>query len=402
MNIGKLGVWLSQEMLSAADAAAQARRIEAWGYGALWQPEAVGRNVLVHAGLLLANTTSLVVATGIANIYARDPMACAAAQKTLAEASGGRFLLGLGVSHIPLVEGVRRHDYGKPVSTMRDYLDRQWPPRCTWRPAPAEKPPTVIAALGPKMLALSAEPADGAHPYNVTPEHTERARVILGPGKLLCAEQMVLLETDPAKARAAARRTLGHLSAAAQLRQQLVHPGLHPRRRGQRRLGPAGRRHGRLGRRGRDPRAHPGPLGRRRRPRLHPAAERTDRTRWPPPTNASWNCSPRRGTNVCASGTMASLSTPRERCLGPRTFGRHAAGPSTTGRQRPSTTWRRRLAKPSGGVQTVAVIVEIVYGKWCSEGLDAHQLRTSCNETLGRAEAGAELHPPIHRHSPCL
>ena len=96
MNIGRLGVWLSQEMLTAADAAAQARRIEGWGYGALWQPEAVGRNVLVHAGLLLAGTTTLVVATGIANIYARDAMACAAAQKTLAEASGGRFLLGTG------------------------------------------------------------------------------------------------------------------------------------------------------------------------------------------------------------------------------------------------------------------------------------------------------------------
>jgi probable F420-dependent oxidoreductase len=207
MNIGKLGVWLSQEMLTAAEAAAQARRIEAWGYGALWQPEAVGRNVLVHAGFLLAGTTSLVVATGIANIYARDPMACAAAQKTLAEASGGRFLLGLGVSHIPLVVGVRRHEYGKPVPTMRDYLAAM-AASPYMAPAPAEKPPTVIAALGPKMLALAGEAADGAHPYNVTPEHTERARAILGPGKRLCVEQMVLLEDDPAKARAAARRTL--------------------------------------------------------------------------------------------------------------------------------------------------------------------------------------------------
>jgi probable F420-dependent oxidoreductase len=207
MKIGKLGVWLSQEMLTASEAAAQAKRIEAWGYGALWQPEAVGRNVLVHAGLLLANTTSLVVATGIANIYARDPMACAAAQKTLAEASGGRFLLGLGVSHIPLVEGVRRHEYGKPVATMRDYLSAM-AASMYLAPTPAETPPTVIAALGPKMLALAAEAADGAHPYNVTPEHTERARVILGAGKHLCVEQMVLLETDPAKARAAARRTL--------------------------------------------------------------------------------------------------------------------------------------------------------------------------------------------------
>ena len=206
MNIGKLGVWMSQEMLPAADAVAQARRVEAWGYGALWQPEALGRNVLVHSGWILAHTTSLTVATGIANIYGRDPMACAGAQLALAEASGGRFLLGLGVSHMPLVEGVRQHAYGKPVSTMRDYLKAvATAPYLAPRPAEA---PKVIAALGPKMLALAAELADGAHPYNTTPEHTERARGILGPAKLLCPEQMVLLETDPATARAAARRAL--------------------------------------------------------------------------------------------------------------------------------------------------------------------------------------------------
>jgi probable F420-dependent oxidoreductase len=207
MQIGKLGVWLSQEMLTADAAAAQARRIEAWGYGALWHPEALGRNVMVHAGLLLARTTSLVVATGIANIYGRDPLSCAGGQMTLAEASNGRFLLGLGVSHMPLVEGVRRHAYGKPVETMRNYLTAMAAAPYV-APRPADRPPTVIAALGPRMLALAAELADGAHPYNVTPEHTERARGVLGPHKLLCPEQMVLLETDPAKARAAARRAL--------------------------------------------------------------------------------------------------------------------------------------------------------------------------------------------------
>jgi len=207
MQIGKLGVWMSQETLSAADAVAQARRVEAWGYGALWQPEAFGRNVLVHTSWILAHTTSLVVATGIANIYGRDPMACAGAQLALAEASNDRFLLGLGVSHIPLVEGVRNHAYGKPVATMRDYLTAMGKAPYT-APRPSVAPATVIAALGPKMLSLAAESADGAHPYNVTPEHTARARAILGPGKLLCPEQMVLLETDPIKARAAARRTL--------------------------------------------------------------------------------------------------------------------------------------------------------------------------------------------------
>jgi len=207
MQIGKLGVWMSQETLTAANAVAQARRVEAWGYGALWQPEAVGRNVLVHSAWLLAHTTKLVVATGIANIYGRDPMACAGAQLALAEASNNRFLLGLGVSHMPLVVGVRRHEYGKPVTTMREYLTAM--AGATYMaPRSSEAPSTVIAALGPKMLELSGQLAAGAHPYNVTPEHTARARGILGPGKLLCPEQMVLLETDPAKARAAARRTL--------------------------------------------------------------------------------------------------------------------------------------------------------------------------------------------------
>jgi probable F420-dependent oxidoreductase len=207
MDIGKLGVWMSQEGLSAADAATQAKRLEAWGYKTLWQPEAVGRNVLVHSMWLLAHTTKLNIATGIANIYARDPMACATAQLALAEASGGRFLLGLGVSHIPLVAGVRKHEYGKPVSTMRDYLNAmKAAPYMSVRPA--EAPKTVIAALGPKMLELSGTVADGAHPYNVTPEHTARARQALPAGNLLCPEQMVLLETDPAKAREAGRKLL--------------------------------------------------------------------------------------------------------------------------------------------------------------------------------------------------
>jgi probable F420-dependent oxidoreductase len=194
-------------MLSAADAAAFARRVEAWGYGALWTPESGGRNALVNASWLLAATSRLTIATGIANIYARDAMAAANAQRGLAEQSGGRFLLGLGVSHKPIVTGMRGHDYGKPVTTMRAYLEamRAAPYAA---PQPAERPRTVLAALGPRMLALAAELADGAHPYCVTVEHTAQARKILGPGKLLCPEVMVLLQTDPAKARRAARAAL--------------------------------------------------------------------------------------------------------------------------------------------------------------------------------------------------
>jgi probable F420-dependent oxidoreductase len=207
MKIGKLGIWASTETMTAAEAAAFAKRVERWGYSALWLPEAVGRNVLVHSSWLLANTGSLIVATGIANIYARDAAAMAAAQFTLSEQSGDRFLLGMGVSHAPLVEGVRGHVFEKPIGKMRGYLEAMAKVHYI-APQPAVRPLTLVAALGPRMLALTAELADGAHPYNVTPEHTAEARAALGPDKLLCPEQMVLLETDPAKARAAGRKIL--------------------------------------------------------------------------------------------------------------------------------------------------------------------------------------------------
>jgi probable F420-dependent oxidoreductase len=206
MQISKLGVWAATDNLSASSAADFARRVEAWGYGALWIPEGVGREIFSASAWLLAKTSTLVVANGIANIYARDPVSSASAQKGLNEQSGGRFLLGLGVSHVPLVEA-RKHAYGKPVATMRTYLQGMAAAdyRAVSPPAP---PKTVLAALGPKMLELSAELADGAHPYNVPPEHTRQARRILGAGKLLCVEQAAILETNAADARAIARRFL--------------------------------------------------------------------------------------------------------------------------------------------------------------------------------------------------
>jgi probable F420-dependent oxidoreductase len=207
MKLKKLGVWAATDGFSATDASAFARRIEALGYDALWIPEAVGREVFSAAAWVLANTSSLIVASGIANIYARDALSTAAAQKGLNEQSGGRFLLGLGVSHIPLVQDLRRHEYGKPVATMRAYLQAMAIAPYKAVP-PASAPKTVLAALGPKMLELSAELADGAHPYNVTPEHTRQARAILGAGKLLCVEQGAILETNPAQARALARKFL--------------------------------------------------------------------------------------------------------------------------------------------------------------------------------------------------
>lgn len=214
MYLDKLGIWVPLDsaidgkgMSSSADTAHFAREVERLGYSALWMPEAVGRNALVHASWLLANTSKLVVATGIANIYARDPMAMAAAQWGLDEQSDGRFLLGIGVSHGRFVKDLRGHDYAKPLGAMRTYLDGM-------KSAPYlackadDQPPTVVAALREKMIALAAEHAAGAHTLNVTPDHTARARAILGPDKLLCVEQKVVLETDPVKARAIARGTL--------------------------------------------------------------------------------------------------------------------------------------------------------------------------------------------------
>jgi probable F420-dependent oxidoreductase len=209
MRLGRLGVWVFTDSLSAEEAAALAGRIERWGYSTFWIPEAFGRNPFPFAAWILARTEKLVVATGIANIYARDALAMRAAQLTLAEQSNGRFLLGLGVSHERMVQEVRGHSYDpRPVSRMRAYLEEM--ARVEYHaPAPAQPPPTVLAALGPKMLELASRMADGAHPYNVTPDHTAQARKILGPGKWLCTEQKVLLERDPANARLIARQAIG-------------------------------------------------------------------------------------------------------------------------------------------------------------------------------------------------
>lgn len=209
VNIGRLGVWAMVNVMSAAQSAAFARRVEQWGYSTLWVPEVTARDPFVTCSWLLAHTATLNLATGIASIYSRDSFATVNAQYALAEQSGGRFLLGLGVSHGPFVEGVLGHKFGKPAPRMRQHLEGMKALAGKYlAPPPAEKPQTVVGALGPKMLAVAAGYADGAHPYNVTPEHTAQARQILGPGRLLCPEQMVLLETDRAVARATARKAL--------------------------------------------------------------------------------------------------------------------------------------------------------------------------------------------------
>jgi probable F420-dependent oxidoreductase len=207
MDLGKLGVWTWLDHLSATEAAEFACRAESWGYSALWIPEAVGRDPFALIGYLAAKTERIILATGIANIYARDPMATKAIWKTVSELAPDRFILGLGVSHQHLVQRQRGHDYGKPLTTMRNYLEAMEKALYMGR-EPAQDAPIVIGALRDKMLELSATAAQGAHPYLVTPEHTKRARKLIGPDALLCPEQMVLAETDETNARKIARANL--------------------------------------------------------------------------------------------------------------------------------------------------------------------------------------------------
>ena len=201
MDLGRVGIWTFaldlQPVMRAREVAAE---LEELGYGAVWVPDAVGRDPLVHAALLLGGTDRIAIGTGIAQIYGRDPMTMTGGWKTISEAFPGRFVLGLGVSHQPMVEGLRGQRYGPPLTAMREYLERMDTAMYV-AAEPTEPPRRVLAALGPKMLALAAERADGAHPYNVPPEHTARARDVLGPAKLLAPEQAVLLETDPVEAR---------------------------------------------------------------------------------------------------------------------------------------------------------------------------------------------------------
>jgi probable F420-dependent oxidoreductase len=198
-------VWsFALESLTAAEEREAAAQIGSLGYGAIWVPEAVdSREVFSHAGWLLASTERLVVASGIANMWARDPAATANGWRMLSDAYPGRFLLGLGVSHAPSVER-RGHEYRRPFAAMRDYLDAV-DRASSSAPEPETPPRMVLAALGPKMLGLAGERTLGAHPYFVPVEHTAFARQRLGPGPVLAVEQTVVLEDDPATARRIAR-----------------------------------------------------------------------------------------------------------------------------------------------------------------------------------------------------
>ncbi|GAC1455513.1 MAG: LLM class F420-dependent oxidoreductase [Candidatus Limnocylindrales bacterium] len=206
-RIGRVGVWSFElERRTAQDARRFAAQIAALGYPTLWIPESLGsKEIFAHTGLLLGATETLVIASGIANIWARDAVAMANGARTLVEAYPDRFLLGLGVSHAPAV-GARGGTYVRPLEHMRGYLDAMDAAPFVGPNRKAPPPPRVIAALGPRMLQLAAERSLGAHPYFVPVEHTTLARTAMGPDALLAVEQATVLESDPPRARDTARK----------------------------------------------------------------------------------------------------------------------------------------------------------------------------------------------------
>jgi probable F420-dependent oxidoreductase len=205
LSLPPVGLWTGAlDMVPVARARHLAAELEGLGYGAIWVPEVAGRDPFVHLALLLSATDRIICATGIASIWARDAVTTSCAATTLTEAFPERVVVGLGASHANLVSGLRGHDYDKPLTAMRAYLDG-----IERAPYTAHRPETpvryVLAALRRRMLGLAGERTAGAHPYFVTPDHTLRSRGILGPAPLLCPEQGVVLETDRDRARTIAR-----------------------------------------------------------------------------------------------------------------------------------------------------------------------------------------------------
>ncbi|MGH2706052.1 MAG: TIGR03620 family F420-dependent LLM class oxidoreductase [Actinomycetota bacterium] len=213
--LGPVGLWSFEfDGLHAPEAEAAAQAIERLGLRALWIGEgSASKDALAHAGLLLSFTESLVVCTGIANMWARDPVAARGGSSLLADAYPGRFVLGLGVSH-PESLPRRGHDFARPLERARAYLDAMRTARYAG-PEPAEPPPILLAALGRRMLRLAAAETAGAHTYFVPVDHTAFARETLGTDPVLAVEAAVVLETDPTTAHEVAR---GHMRRYMRLR----------------------------------------------------------------------------------------------------------------------------------------------------------------------------------------
>lgn len=227
IDIGRYGIWTPLLDLHPTPVGRDVvGALDEMGWGCLWRPESSGREPFITAAIWLDSCQRMAVATGIAQTHARHPMTTAAAARTLAESFPNRFLLGLGVSHAPMVEKVRGLDYSKPLTHMSGYLDAMdEAPYTAFEAESGERPHRVLAALGPKMLALSAAKADGAHPYFVPPEHTAIAREAIGPDKFLAPEQMVVLNTDPATARELARKNMARYLALPNYANNLLRLG---------------------------------------------------------------------------------------------------------------------------------------------------------------------------------
>ncbi|MGK5554309.1 TIGR03620 family F420-dependent LLM class oxidoreductase [Actinomadura kijaniata] len=229
-GLGRLGLWtFAFEGAPAGEVREAAAEIEELGYGALWFGEALGRDTFGQAWLLLTATRRLTVASGIANIAFRDPIATATAERTLGEAFPGRYVLGLGghrvSDEVMELDGYPMPARGRAVATMRGYLDAMDAvPR--HGPVPDPAPRRVLAALGPRMLELAAERTWGAHPYFVPVEHTASARRAMGPDAFLGVEQAVVPDPDPGRARDVARAHVGfYVEAAPHQRRSLQRLG---------------------------------------------------------------------------------------------------------------------------------------------------------------------------------
>ena len=191
----RIGVWWASDTWPMSAAQEVAQEIEALGYGSLFIPEVGLKDCLVQSAAFLSATDRLVLGTGIANIHARVAGTMEGGGRTLTANHPGRFVLGLGVSHGPLVENMLGGTYDKPLSTMRSYLERMAALPAMIEPG-SGRPTRLLAALGPKMIELSGTHADGAHPYLVRPEHTATTREILGPDKWIVSEQAVVVGLD--------------------------------------------------------------------------------------------------------------------------------------------------------------------------------------------------------------
>ena len=219
-DLGRIGAWGHLDSLAAGAARAYARRVDELGYAALWVPETVGREPFTLLGMLAGEMRRAAIGTSIVSVWGHDAQTVRMAAQTLHEATGGRFVLGLGVSHHHLAQRLRGHTYERPLTRMREFLAAYRSatykgPMATAADGTLE-PPVILAALRERMLTLAATEAEGAFPYLVTPERVAWMRHLVDhaaadvdrPRPRLAVTMPAILEPDPGTARATARAYL--------------------------------------------------------------------------------------------------------------------------------------------------------------------------------------------------